>query len=80
MLVLLDVARPVAESAQVRRGRVVDPASFARHWSRWTALRTQLLSDGGSLDERGWSAVVLTDRERAKDEITRLAGVIVAAS
>jgi hypothetical protein len=75
VLVYLDVARPAAESGQVRRGRVVDPVSFARHWSRWTALRTKLLDDAGSLDGRGWSEVVLTDRERAEDDVTRLAQV-----
>ena len=79
VLVYLDVARPVAESGQVRRGRVVDPVSFSGHWSRWTALRTKLLDDAGSLDGRDWSEVVLTDRERAEDEVIRLTGGLVAA-
>ena len=79
VLVYLDVARPVAESGQVRRGRVVHPASFAGHWSRWTTLRTKLLNDAGSLDGQGWSKVVLTDRARAEEELTGLTGVMVAA-
>jgi hypothetical protein len=79
VLFYIDVTRPVAESGQVRRGRVVDPVSFAGHWSRWTALRTELLRDARSLDESGWSTVVLTDREQAENELTRLAGVMVAA-
>jgi predicted ABC-type ATPase len=79
VLVYLDVARPVAESGQIRRGRVVNPVSFAGHWSRWTDMRTKLLDDARSLDGRGWSKVVLTDRDRAEDEVTRLARVMTAA-
>jgi len=79
VLVYIDVARPVAESGQIRRGRVVDPVSFDGHWSRWTTLRTTLLGDAGSLDGRAWSDVVLTDREGAADQVTRLARVMVTA-
>ena len=65
MLLYVDVPRVLAETGQVLRGRVVDPVSFAGHWSRWEALRGELTGAPDALDGARWSEVLVTDRERA---------------
>ena len=72
VLVYVDVPRSLAEAGQVLRGRVVDPVSFAGHWARWEALRTEFLDTPGRLDRALWSNVVLTDRKRATADLHRL--------
>ena len=71
-LVYIDVPRALAETGQVLRGRVVDPVSFAGHWARWEALRTEFVGTPGRLDGALWSEVVLTDRERSAADLRRL--------
>ena len=65
VLLYVDVPRVLAETGQVLRGRVVDPVSFAGHWSRWEALRGELTGAPDALDGARWSEVLVTDRERA---------------
>jgi predicted kinase len=65
VLLYVDVPRVLAETGQVLRGRVVDPVSFAGHWSRWEALRSELTGAPDALDGARWSEVLVTDRERA---------------
>jgi predicted kinase len=72
VLVYLDVPRVLAETGQVLRGRVVDPTAFAGHWARWEDLRPALVGEPGRLDGALWSQVVLTDRDRAAADLTRL--------
>ena len=72
VLVYIDVPRALAETGQVLRGRVVDPVSFAGHWARWEALRTEFVGAPGRLDGALWSDVVLTDRERVAADLRRL--------
>ena len=65
VLLYVDVPRTLAETGQVLRGRVVDPASFAGHWARWEALRAELTGAPDALDGARWSEVLLTDRDGA---------------
>lgn len=65
VLLYVDVPRVLAETGQVLRGRVVDPVSFAGHWSRWEALRGELAGAPDTLDGARWSEVLVTDRARA---------------
>lgn len=76
VLVYVDVPRALAETGQVLRGRVVDPASFAGHWARWEALRCEVTGAPDALDGAQWSEVVLTDRDGAAPALRRF----VAAS
>ena len=71
-LVYVDVPRALAETGQVLRGRVVDPASFAGHWVRWEELRREVTGAPDALDDALWSDVVLTDRERVAADLHRL--------
>ena len=71
VLLYVDVPRTLAETGQVLRGRVVDPASFAAHWTRWEALRAELTGAPNALDGARWSEVVLTDRDEAAPELRR---------
>jgi hypothetical protein len=71
VLLYVDVPRTLAETGQVLRGRVVDPASFAAHWARWEALRGELTGAPDALDGARWSEVVLTDRDEAATELRR---------
>jgi hypothetical protein len=71
VLIYVDVPRVLAETGQVLRGRVVDPASFAGHWARWEALRSRLVGEPDTIDGALWSEVVLTDRDRAARELHR---------
>lgn len=73
VLVFVDVPRVLAETGQVLRGRVVDPARFAGHWARWEELRTELVGAPGGLDGALWSDVVLTDRDSAAADLRELA-------
>jgi hypothetical protein len=69
VLLYVDVPRVLAETGQVLRGRVVDPASFAGHWTRWEALRRELAGTPDALDGACWSEVLLTDREGAAHQL-----------
>jgi predicted kinase len=69
VLLYVDVPRVQAETGQVLRGRVVDPASFAGHWSRWEALRGELAATPDRLDGARWSEVLVTDREGAAEQL-----------
>ena len=71
VLLYVDALRSLAEAGQVQRGRVVDPVSFAGHWTRWEALRAELTGDPDALDGARWSEVVLTDRDSAAQELGR---------
>ena len=71
VLLYVDVPRTLAEAGQVRRGRVVDPVSFAGHWARWEALRAALAGTPDALDGARWSEVVLTDRAGAVEALRR---------
>jgi hypothetical protein len=76
VLLYVDVPRTLAETGQVLRGRVVDPARFAGHWARWEALRAELTGAPDALDGARWSEVLLTDRDGA----SRMLGRAVAAA
>jgi predicted kinase len=81
VLVYVDVPRALAETGQVLRGRVVDPASFAGHWARWEALRCEVTGAPDALDGARWSEVVLTDREGAAAALRRsVAGSCTSAA
>jgi len=71
VLLYVDVPRTLAETGQVRRGRVVDPASFTGHWARWEALRAELTGAPDALDGARWSQVLLTDRDGASGALRR---------
>jgi hypothetical protein len=71
VLLYVDVPRTLAETGQVLRGRVVDPASFAGHWTRWEALRAELTGAPDGLDGARWSEVLLTDRDGASWALRR---------
>ncbi len=73
VLVVLDVAREAAVAGQHRRGRVVSPTSFARHWARWSSERDALvLADQDGRAFQGWSSVSVVDRESGPEVLTHL--------
>jgi predicted kinase len=71
VLLYVDVPRALAQAGQVLRGRVVDPVSFAAHWTRWETLRTELVGGPDEIDDALWSEVVLTDRDGAAPQLHR---------
>ncbi len=71
-LVLVDATRSSARAGQLRRGRVVDPDSFDRHWQRWQVLRSEVLGGRGPSDAADWDRLLLVDRSAAPDTLRQL--------
>ncbi|WP_238424074.1 AAA family ATPase [Rhodococcus ruber] len=69
VLVFLDVPRDVAQAGQHARGRVVNESSFARHWHRWTVLRSHLTDEDDTTAGSPWDQVVVTTRDNAKSRV-----------
>ena len=64
VLLYLDVDAETALAGQRDRGRVLDPASFARHWARWSAQRPAV-SAAQVYRFGAWPRVDLVDRAQA---------------
>lgn len=62
-LLLVDVSRSDALLGQHDRGRMVDPASFDRHWERWLRLRARPVAPGHT---------VVTDRAGVAESLASL--------
>ncbi len=58
-----------ALAGQAERGRVVAPASFARHWRRWQAQHDRLPASAAA---EGWAAVHVVDRTTATATVRRV--------
>ncbi len=69
VLLLLDVGHDEALAGQAERARVVRPASFARHWRRWSRLRAGLVSRPASPAEGSWDDVRLVSRQDAVAQV-----------
>lgn len=69
VLLVVDVSRREALAGQAERGRVVAPASFARHWRRWQAQHDRLPA---SAAVEGWAAVHVVDRSTATATVRRV--------
>jgi hypothetical protein len=65
VLLYLDVTAETALAGQRARGRVLDSASFARHWTRWGTQRPEIAAVQGS-PYGLWARVDLVDREQAR--------------
>ena len=71
VLLYLDVTAETALAGQRARGRVLDSASFARHWTRWGSQRPAVEAARGSWFGL-WARVELVDREQAPLALERL--------
>jgi predicted kinase len=74
VLMLVDVSRAEALQGQRDRHRIVRPAAFDRHWTRWQQLRQLALARPTAIDDGRWSLVRLVDRA---DAAPTLAGLLV---
>jgi predicted kinase len=55
VLMLVDVSRAEALQGQRDRHRIVRPAAFDRHWTRWQQLRQLALARPTAIDDGRWS-------------------------
>lgn len=75
VLMVVDVPRQAALDGQSERGRVVRPRSFARHWERWSAQRSELMAAAARRRPLGsWAEVHVVDRTTALPAVRGLLG------
>ncbi|AXY54663.1 GTP-binding protein [Rhodococcus ruber] len=47
----------------------MNESSFARHWHRWTVLRSHLTDEDDATAGSPWDQVVVTTRDNAKSRV-----------